>query len=57
MLAAMDGFKRLFGNRILPLAAARSAGLVTVDRIPPLKHLFMRQALGVGTGVPPLARP
>ncbi|MEJ2386898.1 MAG: UbiH/UbiF/VisC/COQ6 family ubiquinone biosynthesis hydroxylase [Chromatiaceae bacterium] len=57
MLAAMDGFKRLFGNRILPLAAVRSAGLVAVDRIAPLKHLFMRQALGVGAEVLPLARP
>jgi len=57
MLAAMDGFKRLFGNRTLPVAAARSAGLVAVDRMPPLKHLFMRQALGLGTDLPPLARP
>jgi 2-octaprenylphenol hydroxylase len=57
MLAAMDGIKRLFSNRILPVAAARSAGLVLVDRIAPAKHLFMRQALGLGGGLPPLARP
>jgi 2-octaprenylphenol hydroxylase len=57
MLAAMDGFKRLFSNSILPIAAARSAGLALVDRIGPIKHLFMQQALGSGDGLPPLARP
>ncbi|MGA7978662.1 MAG: UbiH/UbiF/VisC/COQ6 family ubiquinone biosynthesis hydroxylase [Chromatiaceae bacterium] len=57
MLAAMDGIKRLFSNRILPVAAARSAGLAFVDRMAPAKHLFMRQALGLGDGLPPLARP
>jgi 2-octaprenylphenol hydroxylase len=57
MLAAMDGFKRLFSNSMLPLAALRSAGLIAADKIAPLKELFMRQALGVGEGLPPLARP
>jgi 2-octaprenylphenol hydroxylase len=56
MLAAMDGFKRLFSNRNLPLAALRSAGLTAADRLPPLKRLFMRQALGLGAELPPLAR-
>jgi 2-octaprenylphenol hydroxylase len=56
MLMAMDGFKRLFSNRVLPLAALRSAGLVATDRIGPIKHLFMRHALGLGSDLPPLAR-
>jgi 2-polyprenyl-6-methoxyphenol hydroxylase-like FAD-dependent oxidoreductase len=56
MLAAMDGFKRLFSNRVLPLAALRSAGLSVVDRLAPIKHLFMRHALGLGDDLPPLAR-
>jgi 2-octaprenylphenol hydroxylase len=57
MLTAMDGFKRLFSNRILPVAVARSLGLAAVDRITPLKHVFMRHALGLSGGLPPLARP
>lgn len=57
MLTAMDGFKRLFSNRLLPLAAVRSAGLSLVDRLAPVKHLFMRHALGLGADLPPLARP
>lgn len=56
MLGAMDAFKRLFSNRNLPLAALRSAGLTTADRLTPLKRLFMRHALGVGADLPPLAR-
>ena len=56
MLAAMDGFKRLFSNGVLPVAAVRSAGLVAADRIRPIKLAFMRQALGLGADLPPLAR-
>lgn len=57
MLAAMDGFKRLFSNSIPPLAAARGLGLAITDRLPPLKRLFMEQALGMRGDLPPLARP
>jgi 2-octaprenylphenol hydroxylase len=57
MLMAMDGFKRLFSNEAVPLSAARSAGLAMVDRLAPIKRLFMRHALGVGEGLPPLAKP
>jgi len=55
MLAAMDGFKRLFSNRIPPLAALRSAGLSAADRVRPLKRAFMHEALGLGYELPPLA--
>jgi len=56
MLAAMDGFKRLFGNANPLLAAIRNAGLATADRLTPLKRLFMEQALGQGRDLPALAR-
>jgi 2-octaprenylphenol hydroxylase len=56
MLAAMDAFKRGFGNRFPPLVAARNLGLFTADHIGPLKHAFMRQALGLGADLPTLAR-
>jgi len=57
MLAAMDGFKRMFSNAVPPLAVLRSAGLSLVDRLGPVKHLFMHHALGSGGNPPPLARP
>ena len=57
MLAAMDGLKRLFGNDIAPVATARSLGLAAVDRLPSVKRLFMERALGLGGGLPTLARP
>ncbi|WP_133513093.1 UbiH/UbiF/VisC/COQ6 family ubiquinone biosynthesis hydroxylase [Candidatus Thiosymbion oneisti] len=57
MLAAMDGFKRMFSNAVPPLAVLRSMGLSLVDRLVPIKHLFMQHALGAGGDLPPLARP
>lgn len=56
MLAAMDAFKRMFSNRFPPLAAVRSAGLSVVDRLAPIKQLFMRHAMGAAEDMPPLAR-
>ncbi len=47
MLAAMDGFKRLFSNRILPLVAVRNAGLSFVNNLGALKHFFVRYAMGL----------
>ena len=57
MLLAMDAFKRAFGSRFPPLVAARGLGLALTDRVQPLKRLFMERALGLGAGLPPLARP
>jgi 2-octaprenylphenol hydroxylase len=57
MLLAMDAFKRTFGSRLPPVVAARSLGLALTDRLRPLKGLFMERALGLGEGLPPLARP
>jgi 2-polyprenylphenol 6-hydroxylase len=57
MLAAMDLIKRTFGNEVPPVAAVRSLGLTLTDRIGPIKALFMERALGLGSNLPPLARP
>jgi 2-octaprenylphenol hydroxylase len=56
MLTAMDLFKRVFSNRIPPLVAGRNLGLAAANHIAPVKHLFMRQALGLGDDLPSLAR-
>ena len=47
LVLATDGLNRLFSNDIAPLRALRSGGLGLVNRIPPLKRLFMRHAMGV----------
>jgi 2-octaprenyl-6-methoxyphenol hydroxylase len=46
MLAATDVLDRLFSNDILPIRVARDIGIAAVHRIPPLKRLFMQQAMG-----------
>lgn len=46
MLAAMQGFQRLFGSRQPALRLARNWGLGGIDRLMPLKRLLIRQALG-----------
>ena len=56
MLAATDGLNRLFSNDVAPLALARRLGLAAVDRMPPLKRLFMRHAMGELGEKPRLAR-
>lgn len=47
MLATMDILTRLFSNNIIPIRAARDAGLWAVGRMPPLKRFFMRHAMGL----------
>ncbi|WP_341895815.1 UbiH/UbiF/VisC/COQ6 family ubiquinone biosynthesis hydroxylase [Ferrovibrio terrae] len=44
--AVTDGLTRLFSNDIAPLRLARDLGLGVVNRIGPLKKLFMRHAMG-----------
>jgi 2-octaprenyl-6-methoxyphenol hydroxylase len=46
MLAATDALDRLFSNDIRPLRLARDLGIAAVNRMPPLKRLFVRQAMG-----------
>ncbi len=47
LVAATDSLNRLFSNDIGPLRLARDLGLAAVDKMPPLKRLFMRHAMGV----------
>jgi len=47
MMAAMDGFKHLFGSRIGPLRWARNLGLNLVDAATPIKNRIMRSAMGL----------
>ena len=47
MMAAMDGFKRLFGEQALPLRWLRNQGLRSVNAMRPLKRSFIRRAMGV----------
>ncbi|MSO55061.1 MAG: FAD-dependent oxidoreductase [Rhodospirillales bacterium] len=56
MMAATDGLNRLFSNDIGPLKLARGLGLAAVNRIWPLKRLFMRQAMAAGVDLPRLIR-
>ena len=56
MGAATDGLNRLFSNRSDVLRLARDLGLGLVDRLPALKHLFIREAAGLVGEVPKLLR-
>lgn len=56
MMAAMEGFQRLFQADPLPLRWLRNAGLGLVDGLPEAKALFVRQALGLSGDLPELAR-
>ncbi len=47
MLAAMDGFKRLFSNDVMALSIMRNTGLSLVDNLGPLKQFFVRYAMGL----------
>jgi 2-polyprenylphenol 6-hydroxylase len=55
MLLLMDGFKHLFGAQTPALAWLRQHGLNLVNHTSPLKHLFMRQAMGLDGDLPALA--
>ncbi len=46
MLAVTDGLNRLFSNEILPLRLGRRMGLAAVNRLPPLKRVLIRHAMG-----------
>ncbi len=57
MMAAMEGFERLFQADALPLRWLRNAGLKGVQAMPQARALFVRQALGLTGDLPALARP
>jgi 2-octaprenyl-6-methoxyphenol hydroxylase len=47
MLAATDVLDRLFSNDNRAVRLVRDLGLAAVQRMPPLKRFFMRQAMGI----------
>ena len=57
LMAAMEGFERLFQANPLPLRWLRNSGLKLVEQLPEAKALFVRQALGLSGDLPELARP
>jgi 2-octaprenyl-6-methoxyphenol hydroxylase len=56
MSVSTDALNRLFSNRSDVLRLARDIGLGLVDRLPPLKRMFMREAAGLAGEVPKLLR-
>ena len=56
MGVATDGLNRLFSNRSDVLRLIRDIGLGLVERMPPLKQLFIREAAGFTGDVPRLLR-
>jgi len=54
--AVTDGLNRLFSNSIEPVKTVRDLGLALVDRLPPVKRLLMRHAMGVLGDQPRLVR-
>ncbi|MEK1940095.1 MAG: 2-octaprenyl-3-methyl-6-methoxy-1,4-benzoquinol hydroxylase [Pseudomonas sp.] len=56
MMAAMEGFQRLFQADPLPVRWLRNSGLNLVDGLAEGKALFVRQALGLSGDLPALAK-
>ncbi|MFK7702357.1 2-octaprenyl-3-methyl-6-methoxy-1,4-benzoquinol hydroxylase [Pseudomonas caspiana] len=56
LMAAMEGFERLFQADQLPLRWLRNTGLKMVNQVPEAKATFVRQALGLSGDLPELAR-
>ncbi|QIB65480.1 UbiH/UbiF/VisC/COQ6 family ubiquinone biosynthesis hydroxylase [Kineobactrum salinum] len=47
MMAAMEGFKRLFEQRALSVRWLRNAGMRGVERAAPVKRMLMQRAMGL----------
>ncbi len=56
LAAVTDGLNRLFSNDLPPLALLRDLGLGLVNRLPPVKRLLMRHAMGIVGDLPRLVR-
>jgi 2-octaprenyl-6-methoxyphenol hydroxylase len=56
MGVSTDVLNRLFSNQSDALRLVRDIGLGLVDRLPPLKRMFMREAAGLSGEVPKLLR-
>ncbi|MCG6971236.1 MAG: 2-octaprenyl-6-methoxyphenyl hydroxylase [Gammaproteobacteria bacterium] len=51
-----DSLVRLFSNRFAPLHSARTAGLLALDTLPPVKHVLAKHTMGLAGKLPRLAR-
>jgi len=51
-----DGLNRLFSNALPPVRLVRDLGLAVVQRLPPLKRILMRDAMGLFGDLPRLVR-
>ena len=56
LAAVTDGLNRLFSNSVPPLKLARDVGLAAIGEVPPLKHFFMRHAMGMVGDLPRLVK-
>src|SRR5690606_40115067 len=56
MMAAMEGFERLFHADALPLRWIRNAGMQWLDGQGAFKAGVIRRAMGLGSKLPPLAQ-
>lgn len=56
MLTALEGLNGLFSNDSTVLSLARRAGLTAVNRLAPVKRVFMRRALGLQGDLPRIVR-
>lgn len=56
LMASTDGLVRLFSNDIAPLRIVRDLGLGIVDRIPSVKRIAIRHAMGTLGTLPRLLR-
>ncbi len=56
LILATDLLNRAFSNDFEPLRLARDLGLAAVEKLPPLKRVFMRHAMGAVGDLPRLAR-
>ena len=56
MLVMTDMLNRLFSNEVEPIRLIRDLGLATVNKLPPLKKVFMKHAMGLVGDLPRLMR-
>jgi 2-octaprenyl-6-methoxyphenol hydroxylase len=56
MAGFTDVLNRLFSNNLKSVAVMRDLGIGIVDKIPPLKGFFARQAMGLGGKLPKVVR-
>jgi 2-octaprenyl-6-methoxyphenol hydroxylase len=56
MLGVTDGLVRLFSNDLAPVRLVRDLGLAAVNRLPAVKQVFMREAMGLLGDLPRLLK-